>query len=269
MLTAPSLLRFIPLILALLWCSHPVRADESSPAWRDAMTAYRSGDFEKASAGFRKIAEDEKQISAALCHNLANSEYKRGEDVSASIWYRRALALNPWLPEARQNYRFLVRTKGFHEFKPEGLSAVAARFPRRYWLAACQGAVWVTGILVVWLVWAAPRRGRRWPVVTLLCLSSVFLVLTLLGLIGKASDPAPVARRLISIPAEAFARSAPAEAAGSVISLPAGSEVFPVKEEGYWTYCDLPGGTGGAPLRGWIRTTTLQPLWPWDPSLVE
>lgn len=268
MLSVSHCLRLLPLLLSLLFAGSGFSSD-SSPAWRDALTAYKAGDFEKASAAFLKIAEDEKQVSAALCHNLANSEYKRGEEVSASIWYRRALALDPWLPEARQNYRFLVRTQGFHEFKQEGLTAFAGRLPRRYWLAACQTAVWVALLSVVWLVWATPRRGRRWPLVTVLSLAVLALGTALAGLIGKAGDPAPFARRQISTPKDALARTAPAEAAGSVISLPPGSEVLPVKVEGYWTYCDLPGGAYGAPLRGWVRSSTLQPLWPWEASLVE
>ena len=44
---------------------------------------------------------------------------------------------------------------------------------------------------------------------------------------------------------------------------------MPIREEGYWTYCDLPGGEKGSPLRGWVRTGTTEKLWPWEPSLVE
>jgi tetratricopeptide (TPR) repeat protein len=266
--TAP-LLRCLAALL--LWCAAALPASAADPGaqWREAVTLYKAGEYVKASEAFLKIAEDEKQISAALCHNLANSEFKRGEEAAASIWYRRALALNPWHAEAGQNYRFMVRTRAFSEFKPQGLAAYAAWMPRRWWVTACQISAWLSVIAVLWLVWATPRRGRRWPLVTLLSVALTGLVATGLGLLGKAMDPAPFAKRLISLPADAFARTAPAEAAGTVIALPPGSELMPIREEGYWTYCDLPGGSEGYPLRGWVRTKTTQPLWPWNPDMVE
>jgi hypothetical protein len=257
---------------------------DTGSAWRDAMTAYRAGSFERALEGFKKIAEEDKEISAALCHNIANAEYKLGNDTAASIWYRRAVALDPFLAEARQNLRFIHRKMGFLRFENDGrggksgffrlirdgLVSLGVMFPRRYWMTACLAAVWATAILTVWLVWIHPRPGRRWPLVTLLCLSAAFLTVTLCGLSGKALNTAPsLAQRLISLPDEAQARTAPAEAAGSVISLPGGSELFPIRQEGFWTYCALPGGDEDAPLRGWVRTKDTERFWPWEPSLVE
>jgi hypothetical protein len=278
------------LALVLLVCLFGLpadAADESSPAWRNAMTSYKAGEFAAAAEEFKKIAADEKQISAALCHNLANAEYKLGEAAgestleqkktalghfaAASLWYRRALALDPMLSEARQNLRFLhTKRIGYHAFEPEGLVKFASWFPRWKWLAVLQGALWAAARAIVWLVWATPRPGRRWPLVTLLCLSLAVVVTTGLGLAGKSIDKAPLTKRLVSMePVDGMARVAPAEAAASVIPLPPGSEVIPVKEEGYWTYCDIPGGARGDPLRGWIRTKTTERLWPWNPALVE
>ena len=226
--------------------------------------------YEEAFTGFKKIAEDEKQLSATLCHNIANSAWQLEDKAAASIWYRRALALDHWLPEARQNLRFVENKVGYLRFERSGLAKFAAWFPLTWWKAGCQGATWLTLIPVVWLVWAAPRRGRRWPLVTLLCLSSAVLITGILGLIGKKLDKAPFAKLLISLPEkDAWARTAPVEAAQSVIELPPGSELMPIREAGYWTYCDLPGGEKGSPLRGWVRTGTTEKLWPWEPSLVE
>ncbi|HWB06640.1 MAG TPA: hypothetical protein VG796_26685 [Verrucomicrobiales bacterium] len=277
-------MRFL-ILLALLFSLFPATASpDSSPAWKEAMTAYKATDYKRALEGFKKIAEDEKQISAALCHNIANCEYKLGESAgtpgaseeslthqaAASIWYRRALALDPWLPEAQQNLRFLRRVLGFQRFESHGLVKFASWFPRRQWIAVCQGAIWGAVIMIVWLVWAPPRRGRRWPLVTLLCLSIALIITTALGLLGKVMDGTPFAKRIISVqPKDAWARTAPAEAAGTVLSLPPGSELFPIKKEGYWIYCDMPGGTNGDPLRGWVRESTTEPLWPWNATLAD
>lgn len=274
------------LLLALLFSIVSANASpDSSPAWKEAMTAYKATEYQRALEGFKKIAEDEKQISAALCHNIANCEYKLGESgnlpgtteealshqAQASIWYRRALALDPWLLEAHQNLRFLHRVLSFHRFESSNwLVTFASWFPRRVWIAACQGAIWAAVIMIVWLVWAPPRPGRRWPLVTLLCLAVALMVTVGLGLTGKAIDNTPFSKRIISVQAkDAFARTAPAEAAGTVILLPPGSELFPIKKEGFWIYCDVPGGTKGDPLRGWVRETSTETLWPWNATLVD
>lgn len=244
-------------------------ASETSPAWRNAMTAYQAGDFEKAVEGFKRIATDGKEISAALCHNIANCEYKLSNEASASLWYRRAIALDRWLPESQQNLRFLHKKNGFLEFEPAGIVWFASLLHRSQWMTACQGAAWIAGIAIVWLVWATPRPGRRWPLVTLLALAMAVLGTAIAGLIGKHMDNAPLAKRLIGRAENAAVHTAPAEAAGTVISLPPGSELLPIRTEGLWTYCDLPGGDKGAPLRGWVRTTFTEPFWPWSPSLIE
>ena len=277
-------MRFLLALLTILSAALTHAADDPGPAFRDALTAYKAGDYDKAIAGFKKVAEDGKQISAALCHDIANCAWKLDEKAAASIWYRRALALDHWLPEARQNLRFLENKLAFLRFEKRGLVKFAGLFPRTWWKGACQGAAWFTVITIVWLVWVTPRRGRRWPLVTLLCLSIALVITTVCGLIGKRMDPAPFTKLLISLPAEnAWARTAPAEAAQTVIELPPGSELMPIREEGFWTYCDLPGGEKGAPLRGWVRNDTTALLWPykterpgvteelgpWEPSLVE
>jgi hypothetical protein len=275
---------FLALLCSVLTATAAPASPESSDAWQEAMTAYKAADFQRALQGFKKIAEDEKQVSAALCHNIANCEYKLGHaagssgstaeglthEAAASIWYRRALALDPWLPEAQQNLRFLHNKLGFHQFQTSALRKYAEYLPRRQWLAICQGAIWVAVIVIVWLVWATPKRGRRWPLVVLLCLSVLVIANSVTALTLKATDEFVLAKRIVSIqPENAFARSAPAEAAGTVIALPPGSELFPLRKEGYWIYCQVPGGDKEDPIRGWVRDNTTELLWPWKASLVE
>ena len=255
-------------------------------AFNHALAAYKSGQYETALAEFKKIAEDEKQISAALCHNIGNCEYKIGQAADgekdeqrkiayahygqASIWYRRALALNPLLTEAQQNLRFLQGKIGFHWFEPEGRYAqILARIPLWQWRAACFSFIWLAVISLVWLAWFTPRRGRRWPLVTLLCLGIFFANGFGVFWWRKTEERAPFVARLVNIVSpESFARSAPAEAAGSVMPLKPGSELKPIREEGFWTYVEIPGDSDH-PTRGWVRTTTVEKLWPWNPSIVE
>lgn len=260
-------MRFLSGLAALWWLVAgvpAVAAAEPGAEWRDAMTAYRAGDFERAVEGFKKITTDEKQISAALCHNIANAEYRIGDEAAAAMWYRRALAIQPWLPEARQNLRFLQRKLGFLRYDER----VQDYIPRRYVMMGLQAAIWGTAISIVWMVWATPRRGRRWPLVVILCLSVAQLGTAGWWMFKKQTDEIPFSKRIVCVKEDTL-RTAPAEAAGAVITLKPGSELIPVREEGYWTYCDAPGGDKKEPLRGWIRTVNTERLWPWLPALID
>lgn len=265
----------------------------ANAAFDHALAAYKSGQYETALTEFKKIAADEKQISAALLHNIANCEYKLGDAAGgrkrpeeqteaekkashahygqASIWYRRALALDPWLPEAQQNLRYVQGQLGFHWFEPDGkVAQLLARTPRWQWRTAFFTSAWLAAISLVWLVWFMPRQGRRWPLVTLLCLGTFLTIGFGIFWLMKVRQPAPFVVRLVNIVSpESAARSAPAEAAGMVIPLKPGSELLPIREEGFWTYVEIPGGDAAHPTRGWVRTTTVEKLWPYNPSLVE
>ncbi len=276
-------MRLLLAFLLLLTTLAPAADD----AFSRALIAYKADEFQTALTEFKKIAEDEKQISAALCHNIANCEYKLGQAAGdetkeqikeahghygqAGIWYRRALALDPWLPEAQQNLRFLQDKLGFHFFAPESdLDQAAARLSRSQWRTTCFVWMWLTAISIVWLAWATPRRGRRWPLVTLLCLSVFFGSNSAVGLWAKTTYRTPLSKLVVNIIApESFARTAPAEAASPVMTLKPGSELLPLKKEGNWTYVEIPGGDEDHPTRGWVRTNTTEKLWPWPASLVE
>ena len=279
------------LVLLLAFLLSPVHGGESAEFSR-ALAAYKAGQYVQALDEFKKIAEDEGRISAALCHNIANCEYRLGQAVGAAgkdltpdqtkevasregqagIWYRRALALDPLLSEASQNLRFLHSKNGFHMFEPEGaVSGFIYRISRSKWTLACMAAGWLTVIPLVWLLWACPRRGRRWPLVTLLCVAGFLTLGFGAGLWWKRSEAAPFADRLVNTAAPVSqVRSAPAEAAGTVMEVKPGSELRPLREEGFWTYVELPGSNEDLrPTRGWVRTTTVEKLWPWNRSLVD
>ena len=287
--------RFVLLLLVLFLPAAARALDESSQAWKDAVTRYKAGDFAAASEGFRKIAEDEKSISAALCHNIGNCEYRLENKGAASIWYRRALALEPFHPEARQNLRFLHTTGGYLVFDRwiwgiddkrvvSDDSGILYRYTlflsslrkKTEWQAIRTASLWALAVIVVWLVWLTPRAGRRWPLVVLLCLSVSWLSVSLVALLGKSLNKTPQSQLIISTAKDAILRSAPAEAAGSVIGLPVGSELFPLRTEGNWTYCQAPAGGGTDGPRGWIRTPadddknrTAEPFWPWRRELID
>ncbi len=224
------------------------------------MTAYQAGALDEARREFLAIVEGG-QLSAALAHNLGNVEFRRGQPGQAVLWYRRALALQPFSPETLQNLRTLRRQNAFLSFDSWGVSLGHLK-PR--WIAqVTEGAAWAVLLLLVWLFWLQPRPGRRWPVIGLLAVAVPLLGLGLWLSWQQQTDPHPLRLRQIVSGKETLAYAAPAEASSTVMALPAGSEVVPLETRGYWLYCMIPGGEDDQPLRGWVRASRLEPLWPY------
>jgi len=230
-------------------------------AMERALIAYKAEAWEDAFREFTAIVESG-PVSAALAHNLGNVEYRRGNPGQAVLWYRRALALQPFSPETLQNLRAVRREIPFLSFDR---NLLLLSYLKPQWVY--QGTIilaWLSGLLVVWLAWATPQPGRRWPLVTLLSCSLPLLCLGLVLFWKVKSDPVPLAQRQIISGKETKACAAPAEASSAIITLPAGSEVVPLETRGNWVYCLLPGGGEDDPLlRGWVRSAKLEPLWPW------
>ncbi len=230
-------------------------------AMERALIAYKAEVWDDAFREFKAIVESG-PLSAALAHNLGNVEYRRGNPGQAVLWYRRALALQPFSPETVQNLRAIRKQAPFLSFD-SSLLLLSYLKPRWIFISTIVLA-WLSGLLVIWLAWATPKPGRRWPLVTLLGGSVPLLCLGLLLSWNAKSDPVPLAQRQIISGKETVACAAPAEASSAIITLPAGSEVVPLETRGNWVYCLLPGGEDDAPLlRGWVRAVKLEPLWPW------
>ncbi len=235
----------------------PANPDED---FARALTAYKAGAIEDARREFLAIVEAG-QLSAPLAHNLGNIEFRRGNPGQAVLWYKRALALQPFSPETLQNLRTIRRQTAFVSFDPWGLS-LSHLNPR--WIGTVTTiAAWSIGLLVLWLAWLTPRPGRRWPLVTLLILLLPVLAAGWWLTWKLKTDPHPLTKRQIVSGKETNAYAAPAEASSPVMSLPSGSEVVPLETRGNWLYCIIPGGDEDQPLRGWIRAAKLEPLWPY------
>ena len=235
----------------------PANPDE---AFARALVAYKAGAIEDARREFLAIVEAG-HLSAPLAHNLGNIEFRRGNPGQSVLWYKRALALQPFSPETLQNLRTIRRQTAFVSFDPWGLSWSHLK-PR--WIGSTTAVVaWSMALLIIWLAWLTPRPGWRWPLVTLLILLLPMLVIGSWLTWKLKADPYPLTKRQIVSGKETNAFAAPAEASSPVMSLPSGSEVVPLETRGNWLYCIIPGGDEDQPLRGWIRAAKLEPLWPY------
>lgn len=242
----------------------PGLASNPDETFARALTAYQAGAMEEARLGFLAILESGK-MSAPLAHNLGNIEFRRGNPGQAVLWYKRALAIQPFSPETLQNLRTIRRQTAFLSFDPWGLSV---SYLKPVWIE--NGTIltaWAIALLILWLGFLTPRRGLRWPLVTLLILLLPVLAFGSVLIRQLRTDPQPLHQRQIVSNKETSAYAAPAEASSSVMTLPAGSEVVPLETRGNWLYCMIPGGDKDQPLRGWIRAAKLEPLWPWSAGI--
>ncbi len=231
-----------------------------------AQLKYVAGDYAGALQDFQNCVEAS-GVSGELLYNMGNTYQRMKKPGEAVLHYRRALALAPGLAEAEQNLRFMERTVSFHSFE-EASRWQRYRLPARtWWLVLCSSA-WVVVIAAAWLALLAPRVGRRWPLVTLLCAAAVTVAVSGWFLAERHWAHAPLAQRMVVVSPDVTATTAPAEAASGIISLPPGSEVLPLQAVGNWTYLMIPAASERA-LRGWVRTSALQPLWPWAREMVE
>lgn len=51
------------------------------------------------------------------------------------------------------------------------------------------------------------------------------------------------------------------------LDLPPGSQLRLLEKRGAWSYVEVP-VSADEPTRGWVETSVVQPLWPWDEALL-
>ncbi len=263
-------MRFL-LLLCLVCCT--VLRSPALDIYETALLKYEAADYQGAVRDFKTCLEGG-GITPQLAHNIANAEYRAGNEGQAILWYRRALALDPGQAESAQNLRFMEGRVGFLSFDATGgtwwgFRIIGKRSSIRTWLFI---SAWALALSIVWLGWMTPRPGRRWPLVVAVSLAAFSCLLAVIWLVSRTSDPAPLVKRYVVTATEVSATTAPAEAATTVVSLPPGSEVLPEGQpQGNWTYVTVatPDSGEGKPLRGWVRSDRIEPLWPYSASLVE
>lgn len=283
----PSFLRLLfCAALVLLSPAGSAHAEDAPPAtealkilsasdlWKKGNEALGASKWDEARDAYLELVE-RKELSAQLFNNLGVAERKREQTGEAVMWFSRAVALDPFLPEAKQNLDAMgvVSEEGIHRFPapPAPLNLVLL-LRTHVWKVAVWVAAWVTLIAIVWLVWWTPRR--IWPAATLLSLGAIGLLVAIIGLAVRAGDDAPLSKRYVVLARGVAAYAAPAEKNSTmIIQLPAGSSVLPLETRGNWRYCEFPVGKGlntdAEMLRGWVRESWITPLWPWDPALVD
>lgn len=244
-------------LFASLASLSPLAAAETGPdeVFAAANRDFEAARFDEAIAAYRDLV-DAGLLSPELFFNLGTAAYRLGKTGEAILWMRRALVLEPAMPEVRQNLEFLRGKIAYLEFIESDLTRFISRLPVTFTQWAVALSLW-TALLSLSLAFAVERlRPNRSALVTLTVVAVMMALVS--SRIGHYRTTRIAVENFATITVEgARVLTAPAPEAKPVIDLPPGSEVRILRESGPWFYAEIPGD-----LRGWIPSTALEPVWP-------
>jgi TPR repeat protein len=244
----------------MLCLPHLGRADGATDDFNAGVKAFQAADYKKAEEIFTKLSE--KSISADLFYNLGCVKWKLDKLGEAYLWLDRSRTLKPTHIEAWQNLRYL-RTSGIRfEYNTSGWEMFASFMKPSTWSYVFWGCVWALVLALAAILFLA--RKRRWPLVVLGCLALLGAGVAGTGMMIRKSQISPDQIKIVTA-SEVKATTAPADSGDEVIELPEGSQVRQLQELDGWSYVETP---GERKTRGWVKTSALTPLWPWDAALV-
>ena len=217
--------------------------------------AYDAGDFPVALKEFKLEAKE--HLSAELAYNLGCTELKLKQPGHAALWFQRALLLDPRHKESAQNLRFLKKSLALVNFDVTNLDQVAKVAPLAIWRAVTWGCFWMVVLCASVLIFL--RTKRIWHWVSLLVLAVITGGIALACWLTRHNQIKPQEISIVVSEDGASAVNVPAETADQVIAINTGSQVRRLETRGAWVYVELPGDKA---TRGWVRTETLEPLWP-------
>ncbi len=243
-------------LLLLTFAAAPLHAQDRNDRFFKANAHYEAGEYEKALDIYETLAQE--QLSSEVFYNLANTCFRMGRVGEASLWYRRALFMDPGMIESAQNLRLLRAKLGYLQFDLSGMDKMVAKLSPSSWFLLMTTGAW---ILILGLAALFMLKFRApW--------NAVILALTICGgiVVGLAGtgvyfhrtnlDPAKVA---IVVESDVSALSAPVPDGKPVVGLPAGSEVRIRKDRQNWLFVEAPGESAG-----WVKAQQIVPLWPYS-----
>ena len=230
-------------------------SNDSLETYDKANTAYEEAKYDQAIRLYIKSFE-EGQVSEELFYNLGNAYFKQQNHGEAALWYRRALVLNPRMPEPRQNLRTLKNLVGILDFEPKGIDQTISRFRETELVSLLAACIWLTLLSLAALLFIKRLRPWRFLFIIAACLF-VSLGVALYFALNIYRSHIAIDHRAIITGTDIKAQTGPVPDANTVTELPPGSEIRIVTDSGPWQYVDIPGE-----LRGWVKTAALTPLWP-------
>lgn len=221
---------------------------QSPDDFTKANEEYAAGRFREAVGLYDNIARSG-EYSAALFYNFGNAQYRVGDLGQAILNYERALALEPFHPEAATNLR-LVRDKARAlELRKTSIERIASWFTANQYTIAAAASFWTAAFVLAMRLVAR----RRPPALTLIFVAALLVLATCLFGLRILETGSHGKALAIIVGKKIDARLATADNAGTVLALPPGSEIRILSTRGDWAYAALPND-----LRGWIPSASAQ-----------
>lgn len=265
----------IPLLLLLILSCLPARAAETTPpagessAFEEAARLYATGNWTGAESKLANLPPETRSVESLLL--LGHARARQGKTAEAMLAYRRVLDLRPGQPEAAQNLSVLARRQGVFEPPPPApIFGFLLSIPKEGYTLAATVAAWLAIAGGAGLLFRS-RRGLA--ILSTFALATGVSALTTVGtawvLKERAIESSPTSPPRVWLPdgqlmEESPLFSEPARGADRVVeALPPGTPLRLVRKTA-WSYVEVPSGSLGPPLRGWIRNPSWLPLRPGD-----
>ncbi len=257
---APKLRLLAALLLGLL-STPTAKADPgaATAAFAEANQLFEAGDPAAASSAYESLVE-QGHLSAELLYNLGATKHRLGQSGEGALWMRRALVLEPGMPEAGQSLAFLRSHLAFFEFAERPLDRFLGSLPPAFGPWSVSLCVW-GGLVALASAFLVPRLRPNRSALAALGIALLAVALAAFLASRHRREHLAVENFATVVLPETAALAAPAADAKPVVELPPGSEVRLLQAAGPWSYVDIPGE-----LRGWVRSEAVVPVWPIPPA---
>jgi len=244
------------LLLFTLWCSAVILHAGVPEQAASANASLVSGHPNEALSQYIGILGTRAFSTAGspeLWYNRGLAERAGGDDLAASVSFRRALLLNPALAPARSALSASLTKLGV----PVPLSwkdRLAGRLSPEFLVLAGSLAGWIGLLALIWFLFSAPRRAKRIAAALLLVLAGHGA-----ALLGTWIDPRRTARdqAVVTEKGSPPLRSTPADNGTALGTLVPGGVVTVISRNGAWWYV-----SAGPGHSGWISAAAVTPLLP-------
>lgn len=218
---------------------------------------YQKAQYQQAVDVYESIIKEDKQQSAELYFNLANSYYKLNK-VAPSIYnYEKALVLKPHDPDVLNNLKFAKKLTidEIKEVPKVGFAKLIQNFTGIFnynvWAKISVGIAFLFLLAFIGYYFSQLTLTKRIYFIGMFVLLVALILSVSAGMSEKShfdnDRPAIVFSELSEV------RSEPQKAGAAIFLLHEGAKVYVMETLGRWTKIELTDGT-----EGWIDATTIK-----------
>lgn len=242
-------------LIALLTLGQQSRADEPS------FKAWEAGDYSVALDGFLATSQQHPE-SADLLFNVANCYYRTNQPGMAALYYEKALAIDPFHPEAAKNLAFTQKLQG-SILSPQlsELEQWISELPAVAYQQAIFFGIWVLALALIALKLFHLQNGKFALVLTLIILSPFWIILSSAAWLKHPQRIATTTGKAGIVTNFSAVLTEPVEVSGkelekkTMIKANPASSCRIIAVRGSWSYIELANGT-----RGWLPSNNVSEI---------